>query len=906
MRRAAGYNSEDSRQWGPSLPNLPGVGAQGPMEPRPRGQTLRFVNGYRIAEDVQNLDPMNRMHKWNGRVQDMGPTPPFALHEAGQAQASQKEAGGHGDNWSSGGHTSQAARVPKWITYDRKVLGFGAYFQEDVQYSPLESWRVRKVTIKYYLENDQVEIVEARELNSGLSQGVLLRRHSAHKDDGSPLRWSDIRVGGQLTLYRRTYHLMSADPATRAFYSEQGQEQPADKPYPEGPYDQHRKRLESSRGPRPPTRGSARSPPRGPPLPADEESRSLPASPRGPGALFRLLHLMKLTPEDEACDGAVLRFVAAWDNTAELFGDVLPYAVFYYVSDGTFEVREVNRRNSGRDPFPLLLKRSRLPKVLPPVHGRPMSPETRRRLGIPYYDWRDLYLGATINVYGRKMMLYECDETTMTWLKKYVPGLTPEQLTPIQVDLDPFGPKRPPLSIPPNISGIGSEEDSLQNVLHLVPRPVVRPYGEYLLKGDKVFRFAAVMVPLGPGRPLVGPHDMERRFVLSFYLGDGTLSVFEPRQVNSGMEQGTFLERTRVPNPATGQPYGDTDMQVGTVLEVFGRGFQLQDADNFTLEYMEGQSYRFPCADYDQVRSKLANWLALYPDQLPDQLKSRLAAADSNGSGYVTKYSLYDILTSLGCDVTPHEVITLVRQLGADRQGLLAEQLLAALELSPPPEEAPPPHEPEPQARVEEPTQQPTPSVPFPAPGLRTGAWPPFRRVTWGPSPVTGTGPSHPANAASTTAGAAGPPYSRLGPTPGHPRVDMTPAQGPSSFNYHKLNVGTANHGRRSSTLSAVAGTDAADDDRQHPRDTPEKNWRASSKNGAAAPFGSSWTAPPASVDMTPVATPNTGGDGGGAGVKRPGGSSFLTAGIKQPASLWQTTNMAFGGVGHATSFQRR
>ncbi|GIL93769.1 hypothetical protein Vretimale_70 [Volvox reticuliferus] len=529
-----------------------------------------------------------------------------------------------------------------------------------------------------------------------------------------------------------------------------------------------------------------------------------------------------------------------------------------------------------------------------------MSPETRRRLGIPYYDWRDLYLGATINVYGRKMMLYECDETTMSWLKKYVPDLKPEQLTPLQVDFDPFGPKRPPLSIPPNISGIGSEEDSLQNVLHLVPRPVMRPYGDYLLKGDKVLRFAAVMVPLGPGRPLVGPHDAERRFVLSFYVGDGTLSLFEPRQVNSGMEQGTFLERTRVPNPARGQPYSDTDMQVGAILEVFGRGFQLQDADTFTLEYMEGQSYRFPWADYDKVRSKLTNWLALYPDKLPDQLKSRLAAADSNGSGYVTKYNLYDILTSLGCDVIPHEVITLVRQLGADRQGLLAEQLLVALALSPPPEEAPPPHEPEPQAHVDEPPQQPTPSVPFPAPGLGNGAWPPFRRVAWGPSPAAGTGPSHAAIAASTTADAAGMPYSRLGPTPGHPRVDVRPAHGPSPFNYSKVNAGFGNYGRRSSTLSAVAGTDTADDDRQHPRDNPEKNGRTPSQYGAV---GSRWTAPPASMDTPPVATPNA---GGGGGVKRPGGSSFLTTGVKQPASLWQTTNMAFGGVGHATSFQRR
>jgi hypothetical protein len=82
-----------------------------------------------------------------------------------------------------------------------------------------------------------------------------------------------------------------------------------------------------------------------------------------------------------------------------------------------------------------------------------------------------------------------------------------------QVDFNPFGPKRPPMAIPPNSSGFGSDEDSLQNVLHLVPRPVTHSYTDYLNKWNKVMRFAAVMVPLGPGRPLVGPHDAERRCV---------------------------------------------------------------------------------------------------------------------------------------------------------------------------------------------------------------------------------------------------------------------------------------------------------------------------------------------------------------------------------------------------------
>ena len=34
----------------------------------------------------------------------------------------------------------------------------------------------------------------------------------------------------------------------------------------------------------------------------------------------------------------------------------------YYLADDTMEVREINYANSGKDPFPLLLRRQRFPK----------------------------------------------------------------------------------------------------------------------------------------------------------------------------------------------------------------------------------------------------------------------------------------------------------------------------------------------------------------------------------------------------------------------------------------------------------------------------------------------------------------------------------------------------------------
>jgi hypothetical protein len=46
-----------------------------------------------------------------------------------------------------------------------------------------------------------------------------------------------------------------------------------------------------------------------------------------------------------------------------------------------------------------------------------MSPNTRRKFNITYYNWRDLAIGTVVNVYGREMLIYDCDETTKQWYR---------------------------------------------------------------------------------------------------------------------------------------------------------------------------------------------------------------------------------------------------------------------------------------------------------------------------------------------------------------------------------------------------------------------------------------------------------------------------------------------------------
>ena len=45
-----------------------------------------------------------------------------------------------------------------------------------------------------------------------------------------------------------------------------------------------------------------------------------------------------------------------------MFGEMRPFILHYFLVDDTIEIREVHKANDGRDPFPVLVRRQRLPK----------------------------------------------------------------------------------------------------------------------------------------------------------------------------------------------------------------------------------------------------------------------------------------------------------------------------------------------------------------------------------------------------------------------------------------------------------------------------------------------------------------------------------------------------------------
>ena len=68
--------------------------------------------------------------------------------------------------------TAGEGQLPAWIAFDRQVLRFDAFFREGVQERREEQFRVRKVKVLLYLEDDTIQVNEPVVDNSGIPQGV--------------------------------------------------------------------------------------------------------------------------------------------------------------------------------------------------------------------------------------------------------------------------------------------------------------------------------------------------------------------------------------------------------------------------------------------------------------------------------------------------------------------------------------------------------------------------------------------------------------------------------------------------------------------------------------------------------------------------------------------------------------
>ncbi|CAG5136781.1 unnamed protein product, partial [Candidula unifasciata] len=271
-----------------------------------------------------------------------------------------------------------AAFVPSHVHWDKKVLKFSGYFKETVHESPSEYYRVRPVDVYYYLEDDSIAVVEPPVPNSGMTQGRLIRRQRLPKNDqGDIWHWKDINLGMNITFYGRNFHITSCDKFTKDFLESEGiiVNEPESIP--------------------------------GDPYLAKRTGTSALKTSKTQSSFDKLRQFKEL-------DRKVLRFYCVWNDSENMFGEVRPFVIHYYLVDDTLEVREVHQPNNGRDPFPVLIGRHRVPKnrfAVPPSFPSIVLELSEQEMK-DYITPKDFRVGKTVTIYGRPFLIYDCDNFT--------------------------------------------------------------------------------------------------------------------------------------------------------------------------------------------------------------------------------------------------------------------------------------------------------------------------------------------------------------------------------------------------------------------------------------------------------------------------------------------------------------
>lgn len=143
----------------------------------------------------------------------------------------------------------EGGNLPAWVAFDKQALSFDAFFQEGVTESRVEKFRMRRVKIYFYLEDDSIQVVEPRTRNAGMNQGTLIRRHRIPKPapyDDQYYTIDDFNLQFEINLYSRVFKIVDCDDFTKNFLTKLGVRLNAPAEIPGDPYLDTRKAVSFS------------------------------------------------------------------------------------------------------------------------------------------------------------------------------------------------------------------------------------------------------------------------------------------------------------------------------------------------------------------------------------------------------------------------------------------------------------------------------------------------------------------------------------------------------------------------------------------------------------------------------------------------------------------------------------
>ena len=261
-------------------------------------------------------------------------------------------------------------------------------------------------------------------------------------------------------------------------------------------------------------------------------------------------------------DRKVLRFYARFDD--------LPFIIHYFLADDTVEIREVHHPNDGRDNFALLMKRQRLPVDFK------MAQPGLMYMGDNYITWDQIIPGGFIESFGRQFYINSVDPFTHQYYKERQGKIF--EIGQIEYPKPRENTER---QIPPH-NGFGDEIDSLGYVFRLIPEKPKKDFFKAVDNEGKILRFTARLNTRVP-------EDVDRRFIISFFLSDDSISIYEPAQKNSGIMEGKFLERRKYKNVDKNMEFiTPTDLPIGGDVKINGYSFHILSSDDYTSKWLDG------------------------------------------------------------------------------------------------------------------------------------------------------------------------------------------------------------------------------------------------------------------------------------------------------------------------------
>lgn len=236
-------------------------------------------------------------------------------------------------------------------------------------------------------------------------------------------------------------------------------------------------------------------------------------------------------------DGVRFRFLLLHEYQDGTKTERFKFWLTYHMASQEAEIHE-EKGQRAYSSFLTLLRRGRLPKSLHLWNDDRARTCDKFEYEHDYYNHTELLVGTTIAVYGRKMLVCDCDDKTQKWY------------------LDNFGYDQKAHAVDPD----AEEKAARGRAAAMSPDKPKR----------RLFRESPERFPptkFDAKLDTTDVIDATREFIVLFHHDTHEVTVFENELRNSGIRGGLFLRRSKQINVITGEPFTLQDLLGASVEE---------------------------------------------------------------------------------------------------------------------------------------------------------------------------------------------------------------------------------------------------------------------------------------------------------------------------------------------------